>query len=110
MCVYGLLPFAKHPSSGDRIDCLRISSLQVLHRQVMPRHNELVARWLPITLACSEHTDISRFCRRRSDRYVITLQLRNRGRLLSTFLSGGRQHRLLVRAMTQLGPMPFEPS
>ena len=71
MAVYGLLLIAsKLFDDSHGIDCVRIFGLCSWHT-LMPGHNGLFARRLPIASTCFEYTDIHGFGRRRFDLFAI---------------------------------------
>ena len=70
MSVYGLLLFASNLYLADRHDCIRMSGLLSWHT-LMPGHNGLFARQLPIALSYFAYVDIPGFSRRRSYLFAI---------------------------------------
>ena len=85
MTVYGLLlGLQAIRLIAMRCDCERISGLVSWHT-LMPGHNGLSARRLPIAFSCFSHLVIHGFGRRRFDLFAIcqlALQSRVRGSLI----------------------------
>jgi hypothetical protein len=73
---YNIRPYMDSPSFASKLiwqtwhDCIRISGLLRWHT-LMPGHNGLFARQLPIASSYSEYVVISGFGRRRSNLFAI---------------------------------------